>query len=198
MLEFGQLSPYEMFASIRPRLLDRPADTSAVSLLGQAVSDVLDNGCPDSDVLQLIADLEADRSNAGVGEIDNRWKLPLTSLLGLLRQNVRNREDLAETLDPGNSALRAQVLTAIDAGVNTPAKIGAHLHSPSTVISLVLHQLADEDLVEPDEPVEDRRQRPYRRVEAFTEASEDTDERVEDSSEGDESTAEGEETGDYA
>jgi DNA-binding MarR family transcriptional regulator len=190
MLEFGQLSPYEMFTAMRPRLLGRPADTSAVSLLGQAVSDVLDNGSPDSDVRQMIADLKVERSNAVVGEINNRWELPLTSLLGLLNQNMHNRRVLAAALNPSSKTLRGKVLAAIDAGVNTPTEIGAHVGSPTTVVSRVLRQLADEDLVEPAELAEDRRQRPYRRVEATAEASEDTDERVEDSSEGDESTAE--------
>jgi len=73
MPEFGQVSPYEMFAAMRPRILHRQADISAVSLLGQAVSDVLDNNCPDAHVALMIADLEADRLNAAAGEINNRW-----------------------------------------------------------------------------------------------------------------------------
>jgi hypothetical protein len=184
MPEFGQVSPYEMFAAMRPRILHRQADISAVSLLGQAVSDVLDNNCPDAHVALMIADLEADRLNAAAGEINNRWELPLTSLLGLLRQTQHNREVLAATLNPSDETLREKVLTAIDAGVNTPTEIRTRVHSPANVVLQVLMELADEGAVEPTEPVEDRLERPYRRVNP-------TDVGVED-------TAEGVETGEHA
>jgi ribosomal protein S25 len=182
MLEFGQVSPYEMFAAIRPQLLHRPADPSAVWLLGQHVSDVLDNGCPDSDVQLMISDLEAERANADNGEIDGQWKLPLTSLLGLLSQNRQNRDVLKAALDPSSETLRDKVLAAIDADISTPTEIGARLQSPTTVVSQVLRHLADKGVVEPAEPVEDQRERSYRRVD-------ETDEGVEDTAEG---------VGDYA
>ena len=76
MLEFGQHSPYQTFAALHRRLLDRPLDFGAVSLLGQAVSDVLDSGCPDEDVQKVIADLEAARATAKLGELDAEWDFP--------------------------------------------------------------------------------------------------------------------------
>jgi len=76
------------------------------------------------------------------------------------------------------------VLTAIDAGVNTPTEIRTRVHSPANVVLQVLMELADEGAVEPTEPVEDRLERPYRRVNP-------TDVGVED-------TAEGVETGEHA
>jgi len=179
MLGFEQGSPYQMFKAMRPRLLGRPADISAVTLLGQAVSHVLDENCTDDDVRLMIADLEADSDNAAAGEINRRWELPLESLLGLLRQNMKYREFLAETLDPSAETLRAKVLTAIDAGVGKPTKIGALVESPTNVVLRVLRELADEGTVEPAEPAEDRRERPYRRVNP-------TDEGVEDTAEGEE------------
>ena len=172
---------------MRPRLLGRPADISAVSLLGQAVSHVLDENCSDEDVRLMIADLEADSSNAAAGGINVLWELPLVGLLGLLRQNVKYREFLAETLNPSAEALRAKVLTAIDAGVRTPTDIGAVVESPTNVVLRVLRELADEGTVEPAEPAEDRRERPYRRVKP-------TDEGVEDTAEGEEVEGPGEYT----
>ena len=68
MLEFGQHSPYQTFAALHHRLLHRPADYGAVSLLGQAVSDVLDSGCPDEEVQKVIADLEAARATGKEGD----------------------------------------------------------------------------------------------------------------------------------
>jgi len=172
MPEFRQRSPYQMFRAMRPRLLGRPADISAVSLLGQAVSHVLDENCSDDDVRLMIADLEADSSNAAVGEINTLWELPLVSLLGLLRQNMKYREFLANTLNPSAEPLRAKVLNAIDAGVRTPTDIGVALESPTNVVLRVLRELADEGTVEPDEPAEDRRERPYRRVNPTAEGQE--------------------------
>ncbi len=169
MIEFGERSPYETFAAVSPRLLNRGADTNTVSLMGQAVSDALDHGCPDRDVQLIIADLEAARSNAAVGEINREWELPLSGLLGVLRQGAHNREVMVAALNPSSTTLRDKVLAAIDAGVNTPTDIGARVESPTTVISRVLRQLADEGRIEPGEPVEDRRQRPYRRVETTAE-----------------------------
>jgi len=166
MSTFQELSPYELFAAVRPRLLNGSADISAVSHLGEAISDVLDNGCPDADVRLMIADLEAERANAEAGEINGQWSLPLTSLLGLLRQTMHNREVMAAALDPSSTTLRGKVLAAIDAGVTTPSAIGPHLHSPTTVVSQILLQLANEGLVEPAEPADDLQQRPYRRVRA--------------------------------
>jgi hypothetical protein len=178
MSTFREFSSYELFAAVSPRLLNGSADTNAVSLLGKAVSDVLDNGCPDADVRLMIADLEAERANADAGEINSQWILPLTSLLGLLRQTIRNREAMAAALDPSSDALREQVLAAIDAGVSTPSAIGPHLRSPATVVSQILLQLANEGLVEPAEPADNLRQRPYRRVRATAEQRSDTQERA--------------------
>ena len=171
MIEFGERSPYQTFAAVSPHLLKRGADAHTVSLMGVAVSDALDHGCPDGDVQLIIADLEAARSNAVVGEINREWELPLSGLLGVLRQTVHNRDVLASTLNPSSTTLRDKVLAAIDAGINTPTDIGARLKSPTTVISRVLRQLADEGRVEPGEPVEDRRQRPYRRVKMTAEGT---------------------------
>jgi hypothetical protein len=187
MLGFEEGSAYQMFKAARPRLLDRPADISAVSLLGQAVSHVLDENCTDEDVRLMIADLEADSSNAAAGAINTRWELPLESLLGLLRQNMMYREFLAETLDPSAETLRAKVLTAIDAGVKTPTDIGAHVESPTIVVLRVLRELADEGTVEPAELEEGRRERPYRRVNP-------TDEGVEDAAESEDVEGPGEYT----
>jgi hypothetical protein len=177
MSTFQELSPYELFAAVRPRLLNESADIGAVSHLGETISDVLDNGCPDAEVRLMIADLEAERANAEAGEINGQWSLPLTSLLGLLRQTMHNREVMAAALDPSSRTLRDRVLAAIDAGVATPSAIGAHLHSPSTVVSQILLQLANEGLVEPAEPVDDLQQRPYRRLRATAEQRDDTQER---------------------
>ena len=169
MIEFGEATRYETFADMSPRLLSRGADPNTVSLMGQTISDALDNGCSDRDVQLIIADLEAARSNAAVEEIDPMWALPLAGLLGVLRQSSHNREVMAAALNPSSTTLRDKVLAAIDAGVSTPTDIGARVQSPTTVISRVLRQLADEGRVEPGEPVEDRRQRPYRRVETTAE-----------------------------
>jgi hypothetical protein len=177
MSTFQELSPYELFAAVRPGLLNRSADISAVSHLGEAISDVLDNGCPDDDVRLMIADLEAERVNAEAGEINSQWSLPLTSLLGLLKQTMHNREVMAAALDPSSRTLRDKVLAAIDAGVTTPTAIGPHLRSPTTVISQILLQLANEGLVEPAEPADDLRQRPYRRVRTTAEQRSDNQER---------------------
>jgi hypothetical protein len=167
MLEFGQHRPYETFAAMHHRLLDRPADYGAVSLLGQAVSDVLDSGCPDEEVQKVIADLEAARATAKEGELnDAKWELPLTSLLGLLNQNMHNRAVGAAALNPKSPTLRDKVLAAMDAGVDTPSAIGAEVCSPTTIVSLVLSDLVDEGQVEPVEPKEDEYQRSYRRMEA--------------------------------
>jgi hypothetical protein len=167
MTNSRQLSPYEMFTAIRPRLLNRPADTGAVSLLGQVVCDVLDG--TESDVLQAIADLESARSSAAAATINERWELPLAGLLGLLRQNVHNRTVQAAANDPSSTTLRDKVLAAIEAGVDTPTAIGEHVHSPTTVVSRVLRQLADDGRVELAEGGEDKRRRPYRLVETTAE-----------------------------
>jgi len=167
MLEFGQHSPYQTFAALHHRLLHRPADYGAVSLLGQAVSDVLDSGCPDEEVQKVIADLEAARATGKEGELnDAKWELPLTSLLGLLNQNMHNRAVGAAALNPKSPTLRDKVLAAIDAGVDTPSAIGAEVCSPTTIVSLVLGDLVDEGQIEPAEPIEDQYQRSYRRAEA--------------------------------
>jgi len=164
MLEFGQHSPYQTFAALHPRLVHRPLDFGAVSLLGQAVSDVLDSGCPDDDVQKVVADLEAARASAKAGELDAEWGLPLTGLLGLLNQNLHNRAVGVAALNPKSPTLRDKVLAAIDAGVNTPSAIGAEVRSPTTIVSLVLRDLVDEGHIELAEPIEDPYQRSYRRV----------------------------------
>jgi hypothetical protein len=173
MLEFGQHRPYETFAAMHHRLLNRPADYGAVSLLGQAVSDVLDSGCPDEEVQKVIADLEAARATAKEGELnDAKWELPLTSLLGLLNQNMHNRAVGAAALNPKSPTLRDKVLAAMDAGVDTPSAIGAEVCSPTTIVSLVLSDLVDEGQIEPVEPKEDEYQRSYRRMEAADQGAE--------------------------
>jgi hypothetical protein len=198
MLEFGQRPPYETFVALHQRLLHRPADYGAVSLLGQAVSDVLDSGCPDEDVQKVIADLEAARATVKEGELDDaNWELPLTSLLGLLNQNMHNRAVGAAALNPKSPTLRDKVLAAIDAGVDMPSAIGAEVCSPTTIVSLVLSDLVDEGQVEPAEPIEDEYQRRYRRGGAadhttrVDDAAEDDEEKraeddVEDAAEDDE------------
>jgi hypothetical protein len=160
----ARLSPYETLTAMRPRLLEQPPDIGAVSLLGQAVSDVLDDDKSESAILQLIADLESARSSATVADINKRWALPLVALLGLLRQHLHNRavEDAAN--DPSSITLRDKVLAALDAGIDTPTAIGEFVHSPTTVVSRVLRQLAQQGRVERAEGSEDRRRRPYRRV----------------------------------
>jgi hypothetical protein len=169
MNAFRQPSPYETLTAARPRLLKRPADSGAVSLLGQAISDVIDDDTSESVLLRLIADLESERSNAIAATINERWELPLTALLGLLRQQLHNRTVHAASLDPASATLRDKVLAAIDAGVDTPTKIGEYVSSPTTVVSRVLRQLTIEGRVTRAEQGEDRRRRPYRRV--STEAS---------------------------
>ena len=169
MNAFRQPSPYETLTAARPRLLKRPADSGAVSLLGQAISDVIDDDTSESVLLRLIADLESERSSAIAATINERWELPLTALLGLLRQQLHNRTVHAASLDPASATLRDKVLAAIDAGVDTPTKIGEYVSSPTTVVSRVLRQLTNEGRVTRAEQGEDRRRRPYRRV--STEAS---------------------------
>jgi hypothetical protein len=170
MLEPGQHSPYQTFAGRYRRLLHRPLDFSAVSLLGQAVSDVLDSGCPDEDVQKVIADLEAARTNANAGELVAEWLLPLTSLLGLLNENMHNRAVGVAALNPKSPTLRDKVLAAIDAGVGTPSKIGAEVRSPTTIVSLVLGDLVDEGQIELAER-KDQYQSSFRRVEVPVERS---------------------------
>lgn len=171
MLEFGQHSPYQTFAGIHRRLLHRPLDVGAVSQLGQAVSDVLDSGCPDEDVQKVIADLEAARATVKAGELDSEWGLPLTTLLGLLNENMHNRAVGVAALNPKSPTLRDKVLAAIDAGVGTPSAIGAEVRSPTTIVSLVLSDLVDEGQIELAEPIEGEYQRSYRRVEVPVERS---------------------------
>jgi hypothetical protein len=149
---------------MRPRLLKRSADVGAVSLLGQAVSDVLDDDASESVLLELIADLESARSETTDETINERWNLPLTALLGLLRQQLHNRTVEAASFNPTSATLRDKVLAAIDAGVDTPTAIGEYVHSPTTVVSRVLRQLTDEGRVAPAERGEDRRRQPYERV----------------------------------
>jgi hypothetical protein len=175
MKDFRQMSPYELFAATRPRLLSRQADMGAVSLLGQAVADVLDETCPESDVLQMIDDLESARSDAAAEVINERWQLPLTSLVGLLRQNLHNRTVQAAAINPSSTTLRDKVLAAIGAGIDTPTAIGERVQSPTTVVSRVLRQLAREGRVEPAVQGEDRRRRPYRLVHAAADSDVDED-----------------------
>jgi hypothetical protein len=164
MPESGQASPYEVFDALRRRLLSRPGDTSAVSLLGQAVSDVLDSGCPDADVQTVIADLEAARAAVKEGELNEKWELPLTSLLGLLNQNMHNRAVGVAALNPRSPTLRDKVLAAIDAGFVTPTAIGTETHSPTTIVSLVLADLVETRHIELAETNDDQYQRSFRRV----------------------------------
>ena len=177
MTASARLSPYEMLAAMRPNLLKRPPDIGAVSLLGQAVSDVLDDDNSESVVLQLIADLESARANEGDAEIHKRWSLPLVALLGMLRQHLHNRTVQAAAMDPTSITLRDKVLAALDAGIDTPTAIGEYVHSPTTVVSRVLRQLAKQGRVERAEGGEDKRRRPYRRVDMSQELSQliDTD-----------------------
>ncbi|WP_285029647.1 hypothetical protein [Mycolicibacterium sp. lyk4-40-TYG-92] len=158
------LSPYQMLTAVRPRLLNRPADIGGVALLGQAISDVLDTDQPEPVILQLIADLESERSNAESDEIKGHWALPLAALLGVVRQHLHNRTVAAAALNPGSETLRDKVLGALDAGVANPTAIGEFVNSPTTVVSRVLRQLLAEGLVERAEGVGDKRQRLYRRL----------------------------------
>jgi hypothetical protein len=154
-----------MFSAVRPRLLSRPADVGAVSLLGQAVSDVLDDEQQSESVLlELIADLESARSSAESKKGSSRWALPLAALLGVLRQHLHNRNAAAAAVNPGSETLRDKVLGALDADITTPTAIGEYVHSPTTVVSRVLRQLLLEGRVERAEGREDKRRRVYRRV----------------------------------
>jgi hypothetical protein len=164
-------SSYELLTAARPRLFGRPADIGAVSLLGQAVSDVLDDDKSDAIVLQLIADLESARSSAIAEVINEQWALPLTALLGLLRQHLHNSAVAAESLNPSSLTLRDKVLSALDAGIDTPVAIGEYVGSPTTVVSRVLRQLAQEGRVEQAGRIEDKRRRPYRRTTAQAEVN---------------------------
>jgi hypothetical protein len=157
-------SSFEMFNVVQPRLLSRPADIGAVSLLGQAVSDVLDDETSESVLLEMIANLESARASAESKKGNARWALPLAALLGVLRQRVHNRNAAAAALNPGSETLRDKVLGALDADINTPTAIGEYVHSPTTVVSRVLRQLLDEGRVERAAGGEDKRRRVYRRV----------------------------------
>jgi hypothetical protein len=158
MPESGQASPheaYEVFAALRDRLLSRPGDTSAVSLLGQAVSDVLDRDCPDSEVHKVIADLEAARAAIEKNEpykegkkLCEKWYLPLTSLLGLLNQHLHNRMVGLAAFNDKSPTLRDRVLAAIDAGALTPNAIGPRVRSPKMIVLQVLTDLWDRCEVE--------------------------------------------------
>jgi hypothetical protein len=166
-----RLSPYEMLVAVRPQLLEGPANTDAISLLGQAVSDVLDDDSSESVVLQLVADLESARSSAMTADINRRWALPLTALLGLLRQHLHNRSVQSAAIDPASVTLRDKVLAALDVGIDTPTAIGEYVQSPTTVVSRVLRQLAEQGRVQRAEAGEDKRRRPYRRADAAPELS---------------------------
>ena len=179
MTDSRRLSPYEMLVAVRPQLLEGPANPGAISLLGQAVSDVLDDDGSESVVLQLVADLESARSSAMSADINKRWALPLTALLGLLRQHLHNRSVQSAAVDPTSVTLRDKVLAALDVGIDTPTAIAGYVESPTTVVSRVLRQLAEQGRVEPAEGGEDKRRRPYRRVEASPELSQLIDPGVE-------------------
>jgi len=174
-----RLSPYQTLVGVRPRLLEGPANTGAISLLGQAVSDVLDDDSSDSVVLQLIADLESARSSALTAGSNKQWALPLTALLGLLRQHLHNRSVQSAAVDPTSVTLRDKVLAALDVGIDTPTAIAGYVESPTTVVSRVLRQLAEQGRVERAEGGEDKRRRPYRRVDASPELSQLIDPDVE-------------------
>ena len=176
-----RLSPYEMLVAVRPRLLEGPANAGAISLLGQAVSDVLDDDSSESVVLQLVADLESARSSAMTADINRRWALPLTALLGLLRQHLHNRSVQSAAIDPTSVTLRDKVLAALDVGIDTPTAIGEYVQSPTTVVSRVLRQLAKQGRVVPAEAGEDKRRRPYRRADAAPELSQLIDPGIESS-----------------
>ena len=164
----GASSSYATLVAVTPRLFERAADPRAVALLGQAVSDVLDNDRSVAIVRQMVADLESAHSSALAEEINAQWAPPLTALLGLLRQHLHNQRVAASSANPTSVTLRDKIIAALEAGVDTPSAIGQYIQSPATVVSRVLRQLAAEGRVTKDPDDSDRRQRRYRLLDPDT------------------------------
>jgi hypothetical protein len=170
-------SAFDMFVSAAPRLLGRRADEATASQLGQALSYVLDNSHGESDLYSLIAELEAARSDALGRDDGSQWSLPLSALLGVLRQRLHNLMVLAETSDSTSDSLRDRVILTLRSGMDSPSAIAKKIGSPPTVISRVLRQLAAENLVEqlPRKPGDDKRVRRYVLVPEHADDDERTD-----------------------
>ena len=101
------ISAYDTLVAVAPRLFSREADPRAVSLLGQAIADVLDGDGADAVVRRMVADLESARAEAIAEEINAQWALPLAALLGLLRQHLHNRRVAASAVNPASATLKA-------------------------------------------------------------------------------------------
>lgn len=160
-------TPYDVLTDVSPRLLRRGPDSQTVSQLGQSVSDVLHGvqlSGDESVLLRVVADLESARSSALANRVNREWALPLTALLGVLRQYLHDRMVDATSVNPASHTLRDRVIAALRAGVDTPTAIGNFVNSPPTVVSRVLRQLVDEERIERMVPGvgEDKRIRRYR------------------------------------
>jgi DNA-binding MarR family transcriptional regulator len=165
------VSAYDTLTAVTPRLLSRDADPRAVSLLGQAVSDVLDRDGTDTVIRRMVADLESAHADALADEINAQWALPLATVLGLLRQHLHNRRVAANSANPTSITLRDRIVAALEAGVDTPTTISRHINSPVTVVSRILRRLAAEGTVTRQGSDSDKRIRRYRLVNADEQVS---------------------------
>gem|GEM_PF-4130521 len=137
------------------------------SALGQAVSDLIDAPETDTRILQdAVETLEdARRSAKSKGaDIADEWSVPITTLLGLLRQHLHSTTSAAAARTPSSTPLRQKVLLAIDAGIDTPTSISAFVGSPVTVISRTLRELTQSGDLTWVTDKDDKRVRRYKRI----------------------------------
>lgn len=140
-------TPYERFSAIALRVLRAKPDVSAAAQLGQSVSYVLDSGHREDELHSLISDLESARVEATRGDIAEEWRLPLATVLGVVRQHLQDERIRRETADPSSKRLRDRILVTIRSGVTTPSLIAKAIDSPPTVVSRVLSQLTQDGVI---------------------------------------------------
>ncbi|WP_020110659.1 hypothetical protein [Rhodococcus sp. 114MFTsu3.1] len=143
----GQPSAYDLLVESAPQFVQGRADDRTVSLLGQAVADVLTSAPTDRQLQELVETFEQVRSTIS-SDSGGEWNASIVGFLGLLRQHLRNRHDRSETANPTSATLRAKVLTALEAGFSNPTAISGFVDSPVTVVSRTLRKLVDEGRVE--------------------------------------------------
>ncbi|OBA30874.1 hypothetical protein A5766_15150 [Gordonia sp. 852002-51296_SCH5728562-b] len=71
------------------------------------------------------------------------WAVPITTLIGLLRQHLHSLASAVAKRTPSSTPLRQKVLAAIDADISTPTSISAFVGSPVTVVSRTLRELTE-------------------------------------------------------
>ncbi|MGA9871759.1 MAG: hypothetical protein WBQ44_11540 [Rhodococcus sp. (in: high G+C Gram-positive bacteria)] len=157
----GRPSAYDLLLTSAPELVKGEPTDRSMSLLGQAVADVLTSEPTDEQLQELVETFETVRSAIDVK--DDGWRSSVVAFLGLLRQHLHNRRAKVDVLDSASTSLRDKILTALEAGVDSPTAIASFVDSPPTVVSRVLRKLVAEGSVMRAEPglSEDRRVRKF-------------------------------------